>query len=115
MVKILPIFFLIYLYYCSAASNYLAKHIVIYERDYLRGEKVYARLFDANVVQSSPIRKDFGTIREGIEYALMDQNALESGNFLKQPKFVELHIDISKDRADSLFLLLVFPSILVFQ
>jgi hypothetical protein len=68
-------------------------------------------VYDAGIVRSSPIRKDFGTIREGVEYALIDEDALESGLFLKQPKFVEMHIDISKDRADSLFLLLVLLSI----
>ena len=114
MVKILPIFFLIYLYYCSAASDNSARRIVVYERDHLRGEKKYTRSFDVGIVRSSLMRKDFGMIREGVEYALMDENAFESSHFLEQPKFVEIHVDISKDRADSLFLLLVLLFIMVF-
>ena len=71
-------------------------------------------MYDASIVRSSPIRRDFGTIREGVEYALIDEDVVKAGRFLDQPKFVEMHIDISKDRADSLFLLLVLLSILVF-
>ena len=106
LVKILLLLFLAYLHYCSVTSNRKNRRIVVYERDHLQSEKKYTRLFDASVVRSSSIRKDFGTIREGIEYALMDEDALESTLFLKQPRFVEMHMDISKDRADSLFLLL---------
>jgi hypothetical protein len=106
LVKIPFLFFVIYRCYCSATSNHSARRIVVYERDHLRGEEKYTRLFDDSIVRSSSIRKDFGTIREGVEYALMDEDALESTLFLKQPRFVEMHMDISKDRADSLFLLL---------